>query len=288
MNTDMFIHNTISDYNDIEYSLNDIFIETAMEADESVDDDTNKENFTKKIILKVEKLIKEIYAILDRFVNNISNIFTRIAQTDVGFRDHCRTAMIKNKPLEAIKLIAYDYNDQYLESQMSKVTTECLRILTSFKTEYQKESSVLDLKDKDINAYILSKIGCSSNITDLNLYFEELKKNFRVSKKEMLFKASLGKEYYNIAVLDIEKSKKVATEKQRVLKNQAGIIKSELSNITRNNTTQDNIKRRALQIYKNAGNVYNFFTSFIKIYIQFKIERALTYRVVLKKLFRFT
>ena len=48
--------------------------------------------------------------------------------------------MVKNKPLEAIKLITYDYNDNYLEDQMNKMTRECISILTSLKTEYQKEN----------------------------------------------------------------------------------------------------------------------------------------------------
>ena len=139
MNTNMFIQDTISEFNDIGYSIDDIFFESAMEADNIIDDDTNKENFAKKLLVTVEKLINEIFAIIDRFISNVKNIFTRIAQTDTGFRDHCRRAMVKNKPLEAIKLITYDYNDNYLEDQMNKMTRECISILTSLKTEYQKE-----------------------------------------------------------------------------------------------------------------------------------------------------
>ena len=61
--------------------------------------------------------------------------------------------MVKNKPLEAIKLITYDYNDNYLEDQMNKMTRECISILTSLKTEYQKENGaqsefVLDMEKK--------------------------------------------------------------------------------------------------------------------------------------------
>ena len=292
MNTNMFIQDTISEFNDIGYSIDDIFFESAMEADNIIDDDTNKENFAKKLLVTVEKLINEIFAIIDRFISNVKNIFTRIAQTDTGFRDHCRRAMVKNKPLEAIKLITYDYNDNYLEDQMNKMTRECISILTSLKTEYQKENGaqsefVLDMeKKKDIVQYILKKIGCDDRTTDINLYFEELKKNFRVQKKEILFKASLGNQYYHIAT-GIDKIESIAKQKQSIMKNQANVIKSDLMNITKNKTTQNDVKRRAVKFYKHAAGVYNFYTSFLKIYIQFKLERALTYRVVLKKLFHF-
>lgn len=292
MKTNVIVNETISIYNDISYEIDDIFMEYAMESEnESVDDNENKENFAKRLLGTVTKLINEIYAIIDRFVNHVRNVLYRVAQTDVGFRDNCRQAMKDNKPYEAVKLIVYNYNDQYLESQVNKITRECTSILTSMNRDYQikddeSDGDALDMKKKDIVKYILIKIGCPSNVTDMNMYFELIKKNFRVEKKEMLFKASLGNVYYNKA-LEIENIKKVTHDRQTVMKNQAATIKSELMNIVENNTTQDHVKKRAVRYYRHAAGVYNFYTAFLKVYIQFKIEETLMYRAVLKKLFHF-
>ena len=291
MKTNMIVREAISTYNDIDYEIDDMFMEIATESEtENVDDTANKENFAKKLMATVEKIIREIYSIIDRFIQHVQNILLRIAQTDVGFRDNCRRAMVKNKPYEAVKLIVYNYNDQYLETQANRMTTECMAVLTNLKSDYQKndtESGVaLDMNKRDIIKYILLKIGCSKDITDINLYFELLKKNFRVEKKEILFKASAGDYYYKRA-LEIDKIKKIVSDRQTTMKNQAGVIKAELMNITKNKTTQNDVKRRAIHIYKQAGKVYNFYTSFLKIYIQFKIEESLMYRAVLKKLWHF-
>lgn len=293
MNTDIYIQNTISEYNDISYDLNNIYCDLAMEAENvtSVDDDSNKESFARKLGNTIEKIIAELYAIIDKFMSHMKNVITRIAQTDVGFKEHCRKAMVKNKPLEAVKLIVYNYNINYLEDQMNRITKECTNVLTGLKTDYQKNdtssTSAIEMKYKDIVAYILSKVGCPDNVTDINLYFEFLKKNYRVEKKEMLFKSSEGKIYFGIT-LEQDKLKSIVDSKQLMMKNQANVLKTEMLDIIRNKQTQNDVKRKATKIYKNAGNVYNFYTAFLKIYIQFKIERILTYRVVLKKLWHFS
>ena len=115
MNTDIYIQNTISEYNDISYDLNNIYCDLAMEAENvtSVDDDSNKESFARKLGNTIEKIIAELYAIIDKFMSHMKNVITRIAQTDVGFKEHCRKAisMVKDKPDEHKIVILRSWNE---------------------------------------------------------------------------------------------------------------------------------------------------------------------------------
>lgn len=291
MNLTLYTQENLKDFNDTEFRINSIFFDISMEEDTttSVDDKSNKMNFAQKLKGRVEKIINEIIAIVDRFGFKLKNTLTRIAQTDVGFKDSIRKAIKNNKPLEAVKLISYNYNNSFLDNQYNKMSNVCLGILTDLKTSYAKETNddnpiPLDMDEKSLYKHIFSKVGVPSDVTDLNLYFEFLKKGFRSGKKEQLFVASKRNEYYNIAI-GREKFEKTVYEKQKVLKNQTATLKNTLNNIITNPDTQNEIKNRAIKQYSNASHIYNFYTSFLDIYVQLKIEYFLTYRVVLKKLY---
>ena len=273
-----------------EMTLTDIYY-PVLEADEtvtSIDDDSNKMNFGQMLLQKVNELIKELLAIIERAFDRIWQFLKRVAQTDVGFKDHIRKAIREQKPLEAVKLIAYQYNEGFLNTQMEKVTKVVFDLVTNLKTSYADvkdgESSPMDLPTKDLYRYIFDKIGCSKDITDMNRYYLFLKHGYRLEKKEMLFKASATREYYNIA-LGREKLEKVLSAKKQVMKSQVSTIKTQLSNITLNKTTQNDVKKRAMKQYSNASHLYNFYSSFLSIYAQLEIEKMMSYRAVLKKLY---
>lgn len=291
MNLTIYTEKNLRDFKNSEFNIEYIFFDPCMEEDTvtSVDDKSNKMNFAQKIKGKIEKLIKELIAIVDRFFEKVRNTLIRFAQTDTGFNDTIRKAISNNAPLEAVKLITYNYNNNFLDTQMNIISNACLSIITDLKSNYAKDensdsSNPLDMDKENLYNSIFKKANVSSDVTSLSTYFEFLKKGFRVEKKEILFTASKRTEYYNITN-SRNKIEKIIYSKQKVLKNQISIIKNLLTNITNNPNTQNEIKNRALRQSANVTHVYNFYTSFLDMYLQLKIEYMLTYRVVLKKLY---
>lgn len=273
-----------------EMALTDIYY-PVLEADDtvtSVDDDSNKMNFGQKLLQKVNKLIKELLAIIERTFDRIWQFLKRVAQTDVGFKDTIRKAIRDRKPLEAVKLIAYQYNEGFLNTQMTKVTKEVFDLITNLKTSYADiengAQSPMDLPTKELYQYIFSKIGCKKDIFSMDQYYLFLKHGYRVEKKEMLFKGSETRNYYNIA-LSRDELENVINAKKQVMKSQTAVIKTQLSTITMNRTTQNDVKKRAMKQYSNASHLYNFYSSFLNIYTQLQIEKMMSYRAVLKKLY---
>ena len=286
------IANEISNFIDQELSISILYDEAsyALEAETSVDTAEPKKNFGKTLREKVEKIIKEIYAIIDRTFLKLGNILRKLLVTDEGFKKEVRTAIKKNKPLEAIKLITYQYNDVFLEEQMTRMTSVIFGLIKNLKTDYasEKEESdePMDMAKDKLYKHILGKMGCPSDVTDMNLYFEYLKKGYRVNKKEQLFKASETRVYYNIT-MEYTKMEQVVHAKETLMKQQVTILKSNLSNITKNGLSDETVKYRALKQSANATTLYNIYSTFLSIYIQFRTEKIMNYRTVMKKLYHF-
>ena len=287
------IANEISNFNDQSLTLSILYdeLEYALEADATVANEEEKKSIGRMLFEKVEKIIQEIYAIIDRLFSKLGNIIQRIMVTDKGFKKESRTAIKKNKPLEAVKLIAYQYDDSFLENQMSKMTTTVFNILKNLKTDYVSEKNdttdePLDMKKKDLYKYILKQVGCPGDITDMNLYYEYLKKGYRGNKKEQLFKASNTQVYYN-NTMEYTKLKQVVNAKESIMKQQVSTIKSNLLNIIKNKLAEDAVKKRAVHHSSNVSDLYNLYSTFLSIYIELKIEKILNYRTVMRKLYHF-
>lgn len=287
------IYDILDEYNESYTSINEVFYLNALEEDTvtSVDDDSNKMVFAQKLMIQVQKLIKTLEGIIEKSSLKISNFIGNLLQTDIGFKEHCRKAMVENKPLEAVKLISYRYNDTVLESEMTRMTNIILNKINSVKSSYQKLSDVQTVGDMDKNEtelieQLFEELGCPKEVTNVNLYFMYLKNKYRSEKKEQLFTARESRNYYNITQ-EYNKVNNVVKSKQQILKNQKSVIQANLNNIIKNKMTQNHIKQRALNQYKNVTHLYNFYAHFLEFYIQLRIEKILTYRTILKKIYHF-
>lgn len=291
--TTQTIYNAIDDYNETRLSINEIFYLNALEEDTvtSIDDESNKMAFAEKLKVQVEKLIKTLEGIIEKCSLKISNFMGRLLQTDTGFKEHCRKAMVENKPLEAVKLIAYQYNDAILDTEMNRMTNIVLNKLNSVKVSYQEESdatnaSDMDRSEPDLIAKLFEELKCPKEINNMNSYFAYIKDKYRTAKKEQLFTARESKTYYAITQ-EYNKINDIVKRKQQVLKNQKSVLQANLNNIIKNKMTQNHVKQRALNQYRNATHIYNVYTHFLEIYFQLRIEKILSYRVVLKKIYHF-
>ena len=255
----------------------------------TVDDNINKQSFARILIEKIKKIIEELFAIIDRKFLKLSNIMKRVGQTDEGFKREIRTAIKNNKPLEAIKLIAYQYNESVLDTELDKITNVLIDLMKSLKTGYAEEikednKHPMDLSSDELYKYIFSKLNCPDNIESLNDYYEYIKNKYHGDKKEQLFVSSKTREYYNIT-MKYNSISNTLDGRKLVMKQQASILKANLNNIIKNNVTQNNVKQRAIKQSTNATHLYNLYTSFLDIYTNLMLERVMTHRIILKKLY---
>ena len=286
------IANEISNFMDQDLTLSILYdeISYALEADTSTDNTDSKKSFGRMILDKIEKLIKELYAIIDRTFSKIGSVIKRLIVTDEGFKKEIRTAIKKNKPLEAVKLISYQYDDKFLETEMVNISNVVFKIIRELKTDLSSEkqgnSGPLDMEKGKLYEYVLKQMGCPDDVTDMRLYYEYLKKGYRGNKKEQLFKASSTQTYYNIT-MDYNKMDQNIKAKNTLMKQQVSVIKTNLANITKNNLSDDSVKKKALRQSSNATILYNMYSTFLVIYTELKTEKILNYRIVLKKLYHF-
>ena len=284
-----FIYKETVAYENNVYAIEKVFFDDAMEAENvtSVDDDTKKRNFAQKIADKVKKLIVELYAIIDRQISKVISIIKRVLQSDKGFKANCRKAMKDKKPLEAVKLIAYQYNNSFLNQAISKFENAMNQLVDMHKLiELNSEDNPLDMKSNDLIAKAFQLAGCPNEVTDANLYFEYLKKGFRVSKKEQLFKASETKKYYDITN-QYDRINKDANAKQNAFRSRVNKLSTSMNGVIRNMNYTDEQKRTCLNRSKNMTHLVNVHLSVLSIYVQLMVEQMLSYRIVLKKLYQF-
>lgn len=269
-------------------------IEPALEAENIGGDVTAKttsESVMNNIRQRITKIINELIGIITRAFGALDNAMTKVIQTDHGFSDQCRKAMKSTKPLQAVKLIAYDYQDPFLDQQLNKWDTVVQKTLTSLKTDLRSEQlsgrpDVLDLSSSDMVKAILKMVGAPSNITDMNLYFLYLRREYRKGKVERLFKRSEIRQYYNMTQ-NCKNLKNMVSAKQIFMKENVTRVKSALQQISENRRVGEGIRKRVLRQSTNASHLFNMYVSFLKAYTQLKTEEILSYRAVLKKILRF-
>ena len=273
----------------------DIFTSYALEADvpdpenetvTSVDDTSNNQKASSKFMERVKKLIETIKGFIERIALKVKNVMRKIAQQDVGFRRNCNEAFLKNKPLQGVKLIAYEYNLPALESEINKITGIIEKRIADVNTHY--EDGAKQTNEDDLITGILKEAGMNEN-KDLNIntYFLHLKEVFRTNKSTQLFESRLRNDYYKIATSGklIEQSMNARQKKIDTLSSQ---MKSKLNSVINNSGITTDMKQKALESYGAISPVFSFYTRILDVYFQLRIEQMYTYRTVLKKLWHFS
>lgn len=294
-NEDIF--NVMREYENNHYRIEEIFFDSVLEETidqgDNPDPSVNKMKLSTKLKEKVSKLIQELTNIVQKAFLKFSNNMKNLLQTNKGFTKMCRDQMVKVKPLEAIKLISYEYNPSFLDQQVNLVGKAISDMVTSARNDYntaKKDNESADTSDwktgDTIIKMVLNKAGVPDNVTDLNLYFGFLKEKFRGKKSEQLFKGSLNAEYYRNATAYNELNNTVEKQKTKMFQ-EINTMKTDLNRLILASDTDDRTKQVMMRHYKNLTHLFNFFTSFMDIYLQLRIEMMMSYRTVMKKLYQF-
>ena len=287
----MYIDQNIKDYHDTWYTIEEIYSLPAFEAESDTVMSNSQEPTTRSIGDRLKttltNLIKTLQGIIEKFAVKLSNAFKRLLQSDNGFTRNCREAMVNNKPLEGVKLIVYNYNENALDSEANRFTQAVTKKMDSIKQNLTNKGEVDEDNSDDLLQDIFKEISAPADVKNLETYFSYLKDLYRKEKKETLFTAVNTNNYFQIAtsstnirqVLDARKSKLDAYNSQVSNRLKAAINGSDLT---------EEQKSRLLRRSRNLGHLYNIQTHFLDMYLQLKIERVFTYRAVLKKLYHFS
>ena len=280
-----FVTESLSRYEAFEQEINFIFWESVME--EELPQDKSGESSSammgQKIRDTVNTLFKTLMAIIDRYVVKFKNVCQRILTSDKGFEVKIRKAIRDNKPLQGVKLVAYEYNDNFLENELNKISN----IIPKYIQEMQAEKTEVDEEEDTMENIVLKQMGVPPNVKNVQLYFEYMKENFRKEKQARLFTASKATLYLTKALV-YENTRKKVTEKQRMMSHQASIIKGNLNKVLMDKQLPKEVKTRVTRRFKNVTHLFNIYTTFLDFYFQLKIEEFLSYRAVLKKLYHVT
>ena len=286
------IHDIIVDYQEEEISLEslDYYMEIAIEAEvtEEINDERKKEASSRGFLDRAQQIITRIVAILSKFASKMNIVLSRALKTDDGFRRQINTAIRDRQPYETVRLISFDYDDQFLDIQLKKMDDIVSKTVGSLQASIQKDSNMnehpLNMSPKDLGRYVLKLMGAPSDVTDMTLYFLYVKKRYRRKKKEFLFSGNNCRLYYQEA-LGAKKLHSIITTKSQIMKSQVEKLRNELKTISRSGGTADTVKRDALKKASGAAHLYNMYANFLRIYAQLRIEKMLSYRAVLSKLF---
>lgn len=292
----LYIDQVVTEALMFENDIESLFYDIAME-EEVAKDNTQASKEEPGILDKMIKTVKELFAQLNGMIQKnflkFKNFLTRVAQSDSGFDDNFKKAFKEKKPMEAIKLITYEYNPELLDTEMKKINAILIKLFGNManKTSYTALSDAnmvndMDRTPEELYTIIFKHLNCPSDVKDLSTYFLYIKNKYRVNKKETLFKSSRTQEYYEITKSHNKLTKEIQ-KSQTIIANQVGALKSNLHNTILNKQARPEVKKRALKQCKNLTHLFNFYIHFVDIYMQLQLERLFTYRTVLQKLYGF-
>lgn len=283
-------YNIKLDYQDNLYVLESVLSDIALEADSPTDlnPDAMKSSFTEKIIKKMQILIEKLLQLIDTALLKLKNAWNKIYLTDKGFQSDLSNWRKSYKPLNAIKLIAYEYHDELLDSVSRKLKSKIDQYLQAFNPEdlVDKES----ILNQDNNTILLDLIKSSglhniSNIDDGVVFLNEIKKEFRGSKGEHTYTSS-SLNMYMQKVSSYKRTQTSLNSEMGRVKNQIVQLRNDARRIARNTNASDEVKRKMNAQLGKLYFIYNFYVAYIRLIFELYIEEMLTARIIIRRLYQ--
>lgn len=292
----IYIDHVVTEMTLFEDDVNSLFYDIVMEEEVAKNvsqASTEEPGLVDKMIDTIKKLITKLNGMIQQNFLKFKNFLMKVAQTDQGFENEFRKAFKAKKPLEAIKLVTYNYNPNILDAELEKVLKSVQKLFAGManKTSYTALSDANTANDMDrspdeIYQIIFKDLGCPSDVRDIQSYFLHIKGKYHGDKKEILFKSSQTQDYYRITKEHSKLSDKI-NKQQAIVANNVNVLKSNLQNTIQNKQSMPEVKKRAMKQCKNLTHIMNFYIRFVDIYMQLQLERLFSYRIVLKKLYDF-
>jgi len=246
-----------------------------------------------KIITKVKELIKKIFEIFDSLKRKLSNRLRLLAETDKGFFNlyYRRKSMIK--PYDRVKVITYQYNDNFLDMRIEKIMSEtitCLDKLRAVNGTTNGNSRISEIinapQGKTIEVLLSPYIDSGdAPINTIPNFVKYIVSKYRGDKKEIIFNNSQLPQIEAGAL----STKQIANKCNSYLESAQSSynkIKTLEQQIRRTSESDEEIKL-VMSNASKAATIYNAYSALLQAYYELKIEQSLNYRVILKKFYQF-
>ncbi len=277
-------------YTQHENELNKIYnMDYAMEAaeDNSINKDKNisPDSIDETLSTKISNLIEKISEFIENLIMSLKNKFRQLIVTDKGFSKELATMQRDRKPLNAVKVIIYQYIPELLTAQYGKIKTVSTRLVSKANGSVTNDpNSPLLLDNGEFEIMFLKEIGFTEGKT-FKEYLDYIKRTFRGEKKEV----TILKSQIPVYKKNVDGYKELYT----TLNTDLVDLKSDISNLNnktklllRNKNSEEIDKKKITMQIRNLSNLYNFFLSYINLYHELSVELMLSSRIILRKMYQ--
>ena len=246
-----------------------------------------------KVIEKVKALIKKIFSMFESLKRKLSNRFRLLGETDKGFFNmyYRRKSMVK--PYKNVKVISYEYNNQFLDRRADKLMSEitgCLDKLRAIKGTTNinaRLSEIITAPQGKVIEVLLSPYIESGDapVTTMESFIKYIVSKYRGDKKEIVYNDTQLPQIEANAL----STKAIASKCNNYLNsaqesyNKLKTLEHQISRTTDDEKVTKLISSNAAK----AATLYNAYTTFLSAFYELKLEQSLNYRIILKKFYQF-
>lgn len=285
------------DYNDNLYTFESMLNEPALEADAGtpdkntdtmLNDDAHKTTNANGFVEKVKRIIDRFLQLIDTMILKIKNSFQKVYLTDKGFHKDVEEWRKTYKPITSVKLIVYQYDNQQLDSIFNHLKASLTNYMNAYHPGKDNDTNnILNYTTDQILQDLINRAGLKNDddVTDGTTFLNEIKKEFRNKKVENTFVGASVEKYISI-VEQYPTTKTLLNNELARMKQKLVQFKNQ-SNIIANKTDiPDEIKKKMNIQLSKLYFVYNFYAAFIRMYFELKVEEALMYRIIVRRLYQ--
>lgn len=264
------------------------YIQIVMEAD----DIGNPENNTKtsfSVFEKIKELIRKIKSIVSRGILKFKNRMKELFQDSTKFSMTLRSREKEIKPLNAVVVQTYEYNEAFLQAAYQKTFKECMNAIEDL-SKYSAKGDAVGSYGQLNSSEVLKKIWSKALNKDFSIaedVFTYIKEGYRGPKKEKKFLAADAPQVCSIAEGKFKLFNDTLFTRDMASMNQSVTSMESLSRIAQNTEVSDEKKRILMRNANTAAKIYSFALTMCSYIHELIIEKLMAYRIIAKKFYQF-
>lgn len=278
----------LESYHEEQLFIDADYIQIVMEADD-IGNPENNTKVTTSILDKLKELIRKIKSIVSRGILKFKNRMKELVQDSTRFTGILRTREKEIKPLNAVVVQTYEYNEAFLQATYQKTFRECMLALVDLSKYNAKGEAVGpygQLNSSEVLKRIWSK-ALNKDFTIAEDVFTYIKDNYRGPKKEKKFLAADAPQICSIAEGKFKLINDTVLTRDMASMNQSVTALEGLSRIAQNIEVSDERKRILMRNANTAAKVYSFAQTLCSYIHELMIEKLMAYRIIAKKFYQF-
>lgn len=244
--------------------------------------DSQKKVQSGRILERIKNILQKIGEFLAKVAKKFTTRIQFIIQSEKDWQREFNKVRSMQKPLQAIKLVNYRYDAPWLEKVVNSMYRDVSNAISAMTRERYGSSQVQALIASSGGLITrLCKPYISGTITNISELTRALTQKFRGEKTEILYK---GTDVPMLAKYGVDEMRNRVKQMMDGLSNQYSSLRN-LEIRARRAETKDAFELATKA--STASTLFNIMSSVMNVYLELMVERALSYRRVLRKLYNF-